>query len=217
VPVREVGRRTRGSGALVADARLAAEVLGWRPRYPELDAIVQTPGVGIRARVVTNRPWRFRLNARPITNRTPADRQSSRLSTLTAATTRWVAPTRFVVVAECRQTGWMATLSSSGDGPSRRAPAADTPRISTSRALTPRDAPSRARRPWRGAIADRANRSPPQPRTTRHAGLSLLRSAVAGLVKGGWRVSGPAFVFGPVPNPSHPVRRNNGTADRVRE
>ncbi len=40
VPTREVGRRAGDPPVLVADARKAAEVLGWRARYPELDAIV---------------------------------------------------------------------------------------------------------------------------------------------------------------------------------
>jgi UDP-glucose-4-epimerase GalE len=40
VPVREADRRPGDPPALVADAREAARVLGWRPRYPELDTIV---------------------------------------------------------------------------------------------------------------------------------------------------------------------------------
>ena len=40
VPVREVGRRAGDPPVLVADARRAGEVLGWKPHYPELDAIV---------------------------------------------------------------------------------------------------------------------------------------------------------------------------------
>jgi UDP-arabinose 4-epimerase len=40
VPVREVGRRAGDPPVLVADARRAGELLGWRPRYAELDAIV---------------------------------------------------------------------------------------------------------------------------------------------------------------------------------
>jgi len=40
VPTREVGRRAGDPPALVADARKAAEVLDWRPRYAELDTIV---------------------------------------------------------------------------------------------------------------------------------------------------------------------------------
>ena len=38
---REVGRRAGDPPALVADARLAGEVLGWKPRYAELDTIVE--------------------------------------------------------------------------------------------------------------------------------------------------------------------------------
>jgi UDP-glucose-4-epimerase GalE len=40
VPVREIGRRPGDPPALVADAREAARVLGWHPRYPSLEAIV---------------------------------------------------------------------------------------------------------------------------------------------------------------------------------
>jgi UDP-glucose-4-epimerase GalE len=40
VPVREAARRPGDPAALVADPRLAAEVLGWRPRYPGLDDVV---------------------------------------------------------------------------------------------------------------------------------------------------------------------------------
>ena len=38
---REVGRRAGDPPALVADARQAGEVLGWKPRYPELDVNVE--------------------------------------------------------------------------------------------------------------------------------------------------------------------------------
>ena len=41
VRVREVGRRAGDPPALVADARQAATVLGWKPRYPELEIIVE--------------------------------------------------------------------------------------------------------------------------------------------------------------------------------
>ena len=41
VPVRETGRRAGDPPALVADASRASQVLGWRPRYPELDSIVE--------------------------------------------------------------------------------------------------------------------------------------------------------------------------------
>jgi UDP-glucose 4-epimerase len=41
VPARFAGRRAGDPPALVADARLAASVLGWKPRYAELDAIVE--------------------------------------------------------------------------------------------------------------------------------------------------------------------------------
>jgi UDP-glucose-4-epimerase GalE len=41
VPTREIGRRAGDPPALVADARLAGRVLGWRPRYPELSTIVE--------------------------------------------------------------------------------------------------------------------------------------------------------------------------------
>jgi UDP-arabinose 4-epimerase len=40
VPVREVGRRAGDPPALVADPRRAAETIGWRPKYPDLDTIV---------------------------------------------------------------------------------------------------------------------------------------------------------------------------------
>jgi UDP-glucose-4-epimerase GalE len=40
VPTREVGRRAGDPPALVADARKAAALLGWQPRYAELDTIV---------------------------------------------------------------------------------------------------------------------------------------------------------------------------------
>ena len=41
VPAREVGRRPGDPPALVADARKAAEVLGWRPTYAALETIVE--------------------------------------------------------------------------------------------------------------------------------------------------------------------------------
>ncbi|MES1204438.1 MAG: UDP-glucose 4-epimerase GalE [Pseudomonadota bacterium] len=41
VPVREIGRRAGDPPALVADARKAAEVLGWKPRYPDIATIVE--------------------------------------------------------------------------------------------------------------------------------------------------------------------------------
>ena len=41
VRTREVGRRAGDPPALVADARQAGATLGWKPRYPELDAIVE--------------------------------------------------------------------------------------------------------------------------------------------------------------------------------
>ena len=41
VPFREVGRRAGDPPALVADARRAAAVLGWRPRFDDLDVIVE--------------------------------------------------------------------------------------------------------------------------------------------------------------------------------
>jgi UDP-glucose-4-epimerase GalE len=41
VPIREVGRRAGDPPALVANARLASEVLGWKPRFPELEVIVE--------------------------------------------------------------------------------------------------------------------------------------------------------------------------------
>ena len=41
VRVREVGRRAGDPPALVADARQAAAVLGWQPRHPELEVIVE--------------------------------------------------------------------------------------------------------------------------------------------------------------------------------
>jgi UDP-arabinose 4-epimerase len=42
VPVREVARRPGDPPALVADARQAQSVLGWQPRYADLDEIVGT-------------------------------------------------------------------------------------------------------------------------------------------------------------------------------
>jgi UDP-arabinose 4-epimerase len=50
VPVREVGRRAGDPPVLVADARRAGEMLGWRPRYADLDTIV-THAVRWHARV----------------------------------------------------------------------------------------------------------------------------------------------------------------------
>jgi UDP-arabinose 4-epimerase len=41
VRTREVGRRAGDPPALVADARQAGAALGWKPRYPELDTIVE--------------------------------------------------------------------------------------------------------------------------------------------------------------------------------
>ena len=41
VPYREVGRRAGDPSALVADARRANALLDWKPRYPELEVIVQ--------------------------------------------------------------------------------------------------------------------------------------------------------------------------------
>jgi UDP-arabinose 4-epimerase len=41
VPAREAPRRAGDPPALVADAREAAKVLGWRPTYPELQTIVE--------------------------------------------------------------------------------------------------------------------------------------------------------------------------------
>jgi UDP-arabinose 4-epimerase len=41
VPAREVARRAGDPPALVADARLAAEILGWKARIPELETIVE--------------------------------------------------------------------------------------------------------------------------------------------------------------------------------
>jgi UDP-glucose-4-epimerase GalE len=40
VPVREVGRRPGDPPVLVADARRAAQTIGWRPKHPDLDTIV---------------------------------------------------------------------------------------------------------------------------------------------------------------------------------
>lgn len=42
VPRREVGRRAGDPPSLVADARRAGEVLGWRPRMSDLETIVRT-------------------------------------------------------------------------------------------------------------------------------------------------------------------------------
>ena len=42
VPVREEDRRAGDPEALVADASQAAAVLGWSPRYPELESMVET-------------------------------------------------------------------------------------------------------------------------------------------------------------------------------
>jgi len=41
VPVREVGRRVGDPPALVADARQAADVLGWKPQSPDIKTIVE--------------------------------------------------------------------------------------------------------------------------------------------------------------------------------
>jgi UDP-arabinose 4-epimerase len=41
VPVREAGRRAGDPPALVADARQAAAVLGWQPKYSDIDTIVE--------------------------------------------------------------------------------------------------------------------------------------------------------------------------------
>ncbi len=41
VPVREAARRAGDPAALVADARKATEVLGWRPQHSDLDTIVR--------------------------------------------------------------------------------------------------------------------------------------------------------------------------------
>jgi len=41
VPFREVGRRAGDPPALVADARRAAQALGWKPRFADLDVIVE--------------------------------------------------------------------------------------------------------------------------------------------------------------------------------
>jgi UDP-glucose-4-epimerase GalE len=41
VPFREVSRRAGDPPALVADNRAATEILGWKPRLPDLDAIVE--------------------------------------------------------------------------------------------------------------------------------------------------------------------------------
>jgi UDP-arabinose 4-epimerase len=41
VPVREVGRRSGDPPEMVADARAAAQVLGWTPRFPRIDTIVE--------------------------------------------------------------------------------------------------------------------------------------------------------------------------------
>jgi UDP-arabinose 4-epimerase len=41
VPHREVGRRPGDSPSLVADPRRAAELLGWRPKHPDLQTIVE--------------------------------------------------------------------------------------------------------------------------------------------------------------------------------
>ena len=42
VPFKEGPRRLGDPPSLVADARLAEKVLGWRPQIPELDRIVET-------------------------------------------------------------------------------------------------------------------------------------------------------------------------------
>jgi UDP-arabinose 4-epimerase len=41
VPLREAGRRPGDPPALIASAELAADVLGWRPRFPDLEQIVE--------------------------------------------------------------------------------------------------------------------------------------------------------------------------------
>ena len=42
IPVREVARRRGDPPALVGDPQRVAEILGWRPAYPDLERIVQT-------------------------------------------------------------------------------------------------------------------------------------------------------------------------------
>jgi UDP-glucose-4-epimerase GalE len=42
VPIREVARRPGDPPALVADPSLAAELLGWRPKYSDLETIIRT-------------------------------------------------------------------------------------------------------------------------------------------------------------------------------
>jgi UDP-arabinose 4-epimerase len=42
VPARRCGRREGDPPVLVADARQAADLLGWNPRYSDLDAIIET-------------------------------------------------------------------------------------------------------------------------------------------------------------------------------
>jgi UDP-glucose 4-epimerase len=49
VPAKESGRRAGDPPALVADARLAAEVLGWKARLPNIETIVE-------------HAWRWRQN-----------------------------------------------------------------------------------------------------------------------------------------------------------
>ena len=41
VPVREAGRRAGDPPELVADARLASDVLGWKARIPNIETIVE--------------------------------------------------------------------------------------------------------------------------------------------------------------------------------
>jgi UDP-glucose 4-epimerase len=41
VPRREVGRRAGDSPSLVADPRRAAALLGWQPKHPDLETIVE--------------------------------------------------------------------------------------------------------------------------------------------------------------------------------
>ena len=42
VPVRKAGRRAGDPPALLADTRQAGEALSWKPRYTDLDTIVDT-------------------------------------------------------------------------------------------------------------------------------------------------------------------------------
>ena len=62
VPVREQARRPGDPPILVADATRAREVLGWRPRFETLQAVVETAWAWHARTLVTPEP----VPARPV-------------------------------------------------------------------------------------------------------------------------------------------------------